>query len=44
MSAENCENSGSQAGSCAETQAGKGQGMQIPDLVLHGSRVFLHIV
>ena len=44
LSAENCENSGSQAGSCAETQAGKGRGMQIPDLVLHGSRVFLHIV
>lgn len=44
LSAGNCESSGSQAGSCAKTQAGKGRRMQIPDLVLHGSSVFLHIV
>lgn len=44
LSAGNCESSGLQAGSCAKTQAGKGQRMQIPDLVLHGSNVFLHIV
>ena len=44
LSAGNCESSGSQAGSYAETQAGKGRRMQIPDLVLHGSSVFLHIV
>ena len=40
LSAGNCESSGSQAGSYAETQAGKGRRMQIPDLVLHGSSVF----
>lgn len=44
LSAGNCESSGSQAGSCAKTQAGKGRGMQIPNLVLYGSSVFLHIV
>lgn len=44
LSAGNCESSGSQADSCAKTQAGKGRRMQIPDLVLHGSGVFLHIV
>ena len=41
---ETVESSGSQADSCAKTQAGKGRRMQIPDLVLHGSSVFLHIV
>ena len=44
LSAGNCESSGSQAGSYAETQAGKGRRMQIPDLVLHGSSVFLHYI